>query len=456
MPGRMAAAAGSWNRDDVIVFAASGPDGNEGLMRVPASGGTPVLVTRTNRSREVGHGNPIFLPDGRHFLYQSMTSRGAGNVRVASLDVGPDAQQDPPVLELASGRALFAATPDGRAGHVLFMRQGKLMSQTFDINRLQPVGEATVVPNQPSNEIASREFAPSPTILVYRRLIQPNGTLTWVDRRGREESVLGGAVLTGPDFPRFSPDGRHLALVLGGDVWIQDLGGRPPLRLTFNGSSLAPLWTPDGRRVVFETLERLESIAADGSEQTPTPASGNGHYHAHGWSSDGTALIAVRFVGPVPHIVSITPGGDDNFQPLVPSFGRTGENGVALSPDGRWLAYASDATGREEVWVQAYPGPGPPIRVSAAGGVEPVWARSGRELFYREGPRMMSVKVQSSSTAFEAQPAVPLFAGTYLRNGQPPSYDVAADGRFLMIKPSGETDAPIAAIVNWSGASGGQ
>ena len=122
---------------------------------------------------------------------------------------------------------------------------------------------------------------------------------------------------------------------------------------------------------------------------------------------------------------------------------------MALSPDGKQLAYVTEITGREEIWVRAYPS-GAPVRVSANGGVEPLWARDGRELFYREGRRMMAARVDIAAGV--VQPPVALFEGLYIRNGQPPSYDITADGRFLLIKPVGEVSAPITAVLNWAQA----
>ena len=119
-----------------------------------------------------------------------------------------------------------------------------------------------------------------------------------------------------------------------------------------------------------------------------------------------------------------------------------------MSPDGRWLAYTSDSTGRLEVWVRPFPGPGAAVRVSSNGGIEPVWARNGKELYYLEGRNMMSVAVEAGA-AFNFKPAVRLFESTYARDQQPPSYDVAADGRFVMIKPDSSGKTPITVILNW-------
>jgi Tol biopolymer transport system component len=441
---------GSWSNHQVIVFGVITSDGNDGLMKVPAAGGTPVRLTRTDRSRqELAHSNPMFLPDGRFFLYQATADDGPANVYVGSVDVPPDGQNTTPVLSMVGAAVRYSPSPDPARGYVLFMREGKLMAQAFDHRLLTAIDSARPVPGQISNEITSREFAASGDVLMYRRLARPKGVPVWVDRQGRQQNVLDGALSDGREFPRLSPDGRRLALVVDGDIWVYDLDGRPPIKLTFDGTSFAPLWTSDGHRLIYESPLSLRSIAADGSERTSRPASRNGHYHPIAWSRDGRELIVVKYTGVLPSIFTIPADGDDEPRSIV-SASRGAVDGAALSPDGRWLAYTSATTGRREIWVQPFP-TGAPVRISPGGGVEPLWAKSGRELFYLEGQKMMSVAVETAPQ-FHTQAPVMLFQGTYLRQEQAPSYDVSPDGRFLMIEPSGQSQVPITAILNWTEA----
>ena len=146
-------------------------------------------------------------------------------------------------------------------------------------------------------------------------------------------------------------------------------------------------------------------------------------------------------------VVRFAPHADAEVQTVVATPASEGAGGW-LSPDGRWLAYTSDSTGRLEVWVRPFPGSGAAVRVSSNGGVEPVWARNGKELYYLEGRNMMSVAVEAGA-AFNFKPAARLFESTYTRDQQPPSYDVAADGRFVMIKPDSSGKIPITVILNW-------
>ena len=439
---------GSWNSDDVIIFGVRTGDGNEGLLRVPASGGTPVQLTRTDRAHQQrGHSNPTFLPDGRFFVYQALIEGDQENLYLGSIDASPEAQASTPLLT-ARGVVRYTPSPDPKRGYLLYMRDGKLMAQPFDNQQRRVDGQAVIVPRQGVNELTSREFAGAADLLTYRHLARPNGSLVWIDRHGRETPALGGAELEAPEYPRFSPDGRRLALALNGDLWVYDLSGRPPIKLTFEGTSFSPLWTRDGRRLIFESPGSLKSIAADGTDRDPQPASRDGHYHPHGWTGEGE-LVGVRFFTGFGQIVTFPATSTGEPRPLV-NMRTGGEEAPALSPDGHWLAYAALTTGRSEIWVQPFP-TGPPTRVSGRGGTEPLWSRNGHELFYLEDQKLMSVAVKTGERFLAAEPVV-LFEGPYLHQAQPPSYDMAPDGRFLMIKPARGVQAPITAVFNWTAA----
>ena len=217
-----------------------------------------------------------------------------------------------------------------------------------------------------------------------------------------------------------------------------------------------PIWSADGRRLVYEdhTLNgQLRSVLTD-RIAAPEVASPRGHYHPFGWGPDGGVLAAVlsttmnvtaertdgsSTVADI-DVVTFAPDERATARDLVKTASIEGSGGIALSPDGRWLAYTSNITGRSEVWVQPYAGPGAPVRVSPNGGLEPLWGREGRELYYVEGNQMMAVPVRLGP-AFEFGPAEQLFEHRYARVTIP-SYDVGPDGRFLMIKPSGPPPVP--------------
>jgi hypothetical protein len=174
----------------------------------------------------------------------------------------------------------------------------------------------------------------------------------------------------------------------------------------------------------------LWSLPADGRTGTPTRVSPEGHYHPHGWSADGRELIAV-LLSPGSDIVALPLGGPGDARPVVATAAADGGAGAALSPDGRWLAYAADPTGAQEIWVRPYPGPGASVRLSSDGGVEPVWSHDGRALFYRSGSRLLSVAVERGPELPFAPPALLFESTDYVRSGQAPTYGVAPDGRHL-------------------------
>ena len=440
---------GAWNAENVIVFG-----GSAGLMQVPAEGGVATPVTVLDRSRgDFGHPGPSFLPDGRHLLYfRNSGLAGTRGIYVASLDVKPDAQSLARLVASAS-RPIYAAAGVG-TGHLLFLREQTLFTQSFDPETLRLIGDAFVVAEQvglDGNTALGWVSATREGTLAYRAAVGMSGAPIWVNRAGREMVTIG-AEIREPRNPRLSPDGKRLVLVSSGDLWQYDLQGRPPVKLTAEARVAYPLWTPDGKSLVYESgnATSLRIIAATAGA-TSQPASPDGHYHPHGWSTNGRDLIAVQFNDGATgtDIVRFAPGVDAQPQFVVKTPAREGREGAALSPDGRWLAYVSDTTGPFEVWVQAFPGPGSPVRVSSRGGVEPVWARNGRELYYLEGNKLMAVAVDTALD-FNFKAPLLLFEYRYQRSGEPPSYDVGPDGRFLVIKPSKATPSAITVISNWT------
>ena len=432
---------GSWNDNDVIVFG-----GRTGIMQVSAAGGTPAPVTTLDETRgDIGHAAPRFLPDGRHFIYLRVsTDQSISGVYIGALGVDP-AEQDPTRLVAAGLTAAYAAPPASTwAGRLFFMEDRRLLAQPFDHTRLQLAGSPTVVAEDVGSFSLWASFSVSRTGTVAWRGADTAGSVRWVEPTGDEWTPGAIRDLNAPRNPRLSPDGRRLALVVDGDLWVFDLEGRPPIRLTFDDfSTAAPVWTPDGSRIVYEVDGGLAWVSADGGSP-PEPAGPRGHFHAHAWSPSGN-LIAVDMQAS--RLVELAPGTDAEPRPLDQS--RAGEGiSAALSPDGRWLAYVSNVTGQWEIWVRAYPGPGAPARISPNGGSEPLWARDGRTLYYVEGRALMAVTVDTS-TGLEFGAPVRLFEDDFRQYQQPPSYDVAADGRFVTIRS--DATPPISVLLNWSG-----
>ena len=352
------------------------------------------------------------------------------------------------------------------------------MAQRFDTAALALAGQPVAIAQQVGSTVAANSllafFSASTDVLAFRTGTSALSTPVWIDRSGRELTSISAEPLETPHHPQVSPDGRQLALIVGGDLWVYDVRGRPPIKLTFGGGAETPLWTRDGRRLVYETTgasvlamsgsQKTEAITgsilaipSDGSVSVPDLILAGGHFHPHAWSDNGRELLLTRFpagaggTGASADIVKFAIGAGTSPQAVVETPAFEGLTGVAMSPDGRWLAYTSNVTGRSEVWVRAYPGPGAPVRVSPAGGAYPVWARDGRELYYVEGTVLKAVPVESG-TEFNFKPPVQLFnvAGRFMVTAQPPLYDVAPDGRFVFMRaPTTQTDAPMTIVLNW-------
>jgi serine/threonine protein kinase/Tol biopolymer transport system component len=442
---------GSWGEDDTIIF---GPD-LRGLMKTSAAGAPPEQVT-TRQGAAGLHGAPLLLPGGKAVVFtNSESSLVRPAVDVVSLETGE-------VTRLINDGCCpaYATT-----GHLIYAHStsGTMFAAPFDPERSTVVGEsARVMDSVMAGGLNGGQFATSLSgSLVYLTNSAVNErSFVWVDRAGRP---------TGIDFdkrpyglPSLSPDGRRVATVVNDglnpkEIWVGDLERGTMNRLVTDGSlNAAPIWTPDGSRVAFAsrrdtTVQNIYLERADGSGVTERLTTGEFNEVPTDWSPDGKTLVFYE-TSPTSgyDLFSLTLDRERTPKPLVVT--PFNEMGARFSPDGRYLAYLSDRTGRQEVYVQAFPGPGEPRQVSTDGGTEPVWARNGRELFYKQGEKMMVVDVTLAS-AFTASRPRPLFEGRYevsfLVSGMR-FYDVSPDGRFLMVK----SDTPTAPrqlhlVVNW-------
>jgi Tol biopolymer transport system component len=255
----------------------------------------------------------------------------------------------------------------------------------------------------------------------------------------------------GYGFPRFSPDGRRLAVYIADpvsssrDVWVLDLGQRVWSRLTTNGISDKPVWTLDGRRVVYSSNDDLWWIAADGSGRPESLLVAAGSHYAGSITPDGRTVV-FQETGSVSNGIRALPlDSAPVARTVMPA--AFDESAPALSPDGHWLAYQSDQTGRMEVYVQSWPGPGARVPVSLEGGSEPVWAHSGRELFYRTGDSLMAAAV-TSSPAFTVTGRRRLFAGPFLDGGGFREYDVSPDDRHFVMISGGTAQSTLFGVQN--------
>jgi Tol biopolymer transport system component len=334
------------------------------------------------------------------------------------------------------------------------------MAVSFDMNRLSVIGNALPV----LEGISHDDFAVSRTgTLAYIPSggATPFATLVWMNREGR---VLGSALsqpIENPSFPRLSPDGKRLALISGANgsaLSIHDLDGRPPLPLFQQGGNSDPVWSPNGRYVAFASGEAgrrsVYWMPSDGSAREPQQVdSGVVIANPDAWLADGQLLLTARVEG-AEWDIRVAPVASGPPRDVVAT--KDFEKDATTSPDGRWFAYESNRSGRPEIWGRALSG-GTAVRLSENGGKATVWSRDGRELFYIQGDKLMAIAVTPGREGLAFKAAVELFAlprvlfGEGL-DGSSRSYDVAPDGRFLVIQPTPLTDpAPTSIVVvqNW-------
>jgi serine/threonine-protein kinase len=438
---------GSWAPTDVIYFA---PGSFSGLLQVPAAGGTPKPFT-TLQGDEISHRSPQVLPGGQAVLFTARTGPGSDERQVQ-------------VQRVSGGERRVLARGDTGAyvptGHLVYVQPatGTLMAVALDLTHLQ-VGAAPPVAVAdgilPLAEAAHYTFS-STGVLAYLAGASnfADRTLVWVDRQGKTEPL---PVPSRPyEVPRLSPDGTQLAFMTAGakfEVWVHDLARGHASPLIAGGSSQFPIWTPDGKRLTYRaTRAGTRNIAwrmADGTGTEQRLTTGAGVHLPGAWSPDGKVLLYMD--GTVGDDILELRLTEHTTQPFV----RTpfSEGAPAFSRDGRWVAYLSDVSGRYEVYIQPYPGPGGAIRISADGGTEPVWNPNGRELFYRSGNKMMVVETAATPVFATAKPRV-LFTGNFaLHYNSVPNYDISRDGRrFLMIGPSAHENATpteITVVLNW-------
>lgn len=449
----------SWSVHDVILFSTFATAGG-GLHRVAASGGTPDVVRRSEGSTEQREYLLFaFLPDGEHFLYWAVSplSRTSLGIYVASVDTGEDKLLVPggpfPV-------GVYTAAKYAQ-GHLLWQRDTALVAQAFDLSQFELRGDARTI----AERVQPGAFTVSETgVLAYQAASEDIlAELEWFDRSGKQLGVLGEPA----DYAdlALSPDGARAAVSIrdparrSRDIWLYDVTRRLRTRFTFDPSDdVVSMWSPDGGRIVFNSAR---SGRAD-LYQKPSSGSradelfledGNFGKFPYGWSPDGRFFLYAS--------APSTPGtGNDLY--ALPLFGdrkpvvflqtRFNEAWARFSPDGRWVAYHSDESGRGEVYATSFPKAEGKWQISTAGGNLARWRRDGREIFYLAPDNtLMAAQVNGQGSAFEVGPVRPLFRTRAKTIDTRYAYDVSADGqRFLVITPVEQTSsAPITLVVNW-------
>ena len=446
---------GTWGQNDTIIFAASQMS-PPGLWRVSAGGGAPVALTRPDLEREIGHGAPEFLPRGRGVLFTIILKNNRDDVAMLDFQTGRYK-----VIVRDGTDAHYASS-----GHLVYRVGESLHAVAFDLNRTEvagpavPVLESVSLPVTPGSTTALRAdvaMAGNGTLIYVPASSQRVArTLAWFDRRGLEEPI--NAPPRAYNYPRLSPDGTRVALDVRdqeNDIWIWDLGRKTLTRLTFDPAlDRSPLWTPDGRRVLFSS-DRAGSAnifwqLADGTGTAERITQSPLAQFPNSISPDGAQLVVRMNASGSTDLMTVSLGQDHQLRPLVQS--PFDEDNGEISPDGRWLAYQSDESGRFEIYVRPFPNAeAGRWLASTDGGMQPLWARNGQELFYLAPTgALMSVRVSRGDT-WRTDTPMKLFDARYYFGGftfTGRSYDVSSDGqRFLMIK-AGESDgAPPQIIV---------
>jgi len=446
-------ASGSWGSDDTIVFSAgTGP-----LLRISAAGGVPTpLTTLNSKQGDVSHRWPEILPGGKAVLFVAQGGVGDQRLMIRNADTGEQR-----ALDINGGSPHYVSS-----GHLLFSRLGTLFAAPFDLKQLRVTAPPVpVVEGVASNGIGGAAHVSiasngSMAFVPGVELLRPR-TLVWVDRQGKVQPLIEAP----RNFreARLSPDGQRIAIGIEGsprDLWIYEIKRGILSRFTLEPTeSEFAAWTPDGQRIAFGALRpggqgRLvlwKLTDGSGTEEKLLAGGPQDHFHPSAWSPDGRVLAFTNVSSTeTTSDIWMLPLGKTVPEPFANT--RFSERSPRFSPDGKWVAYVSDESGRDEIYVQPYPGPGGKRQVSIDGGSEPVWASSGRELFYWIGDTMMAVSV-ATAPSFSADAPRRLFEGRFDRPlASYPNFDVTADGqRFLMFKGiQAAAAAQITVVLDWA------
>jgi Tol biopolymer transport system component len=463
MPPGTAWGAGAWNNAGVILF------GNQfgSLYSVPARGGQPTAITALDATRhETGHTAPSFLPDGRHFLYMRRSrDPDLSGVYVGSLDARPNTQ---PVAQIArtDSNPQFTPLTDPRFGSLLLVRDGTLLAQRFDVGALEVSGEAIPIAEQVS--LSGTTYAAYTASSEGSVALRTSGetTISRLTRYDIRGNVLGYA--SEPDDLRdlsLSPDGTRIAVdrseTRGTDIHLLDTKRGTNQRLTTDPEiDRTAVWSPEGNRIVFSsgrdgagTLLNLYLKNADSSGKEELLLASPRAKYANSWSHDGYLLFSAMTPGNRSDLMYLAVDGDRTPKPYVA--GPFNESQGQFSPDGRWVAYTSDESGTNQIYLSPFPNPESKTTISNNGGFAPRWAHDGKQLYYiSQDLALMEVDISPS-----LGPGIPrslfttrLWGGVGLNGFR---WDVAPDGAFIIGDALDKAvGPPITVILNWTGALG--
>ena len=472
-------AGGSWNRDGVILFRQK-----QAIMRVSAAGGTPSAVTVIPGAGQGNYAFPQFLPDGRHFLYLLGSPKPeVMGIYVGALDVKPEQQSTQRLMEGAS-QPVFVPSSDSSAGHIIILRDGTLLAQPFDSGKLQLAGEAVPIAEQVASINGLGYYSASDSGALAYRTGAMRGAglalqLSWFDRAGKPS--LTAAEPSRSSTVKVSPDGKRAALVRtdpqnNADVWIVDLSTGASNRLTFDPATDGnALWSPDGSQIIWQSQRGggwgvyRKASNGSGTEELLYKSDVSGTFALTDWTRDGRFILFQASNPPAKtdiFALPVGPGISADRQPIPVIQTPAGELGGYVSPDGKWIAYISDESGRQEIYVQAF-NPGVKAGSSPVSGKWMVskgtlgmarWRSDDKELvFISAGGAVMSVDV-TAAQAFQASQPKLLFQlpSSFLAlGGSTPGarMDATRDlQRFLVTVPQSNSRQEFTVVLNWQAA----
>ena len=442
---------GSWSEKDMILFDGRGQDP---LYKVPAGGGVPVAaVTRDTTRGEASVGWPDFLPGGRYFVF--LTTGQKSMLRLGDIQTGKVTDLLP-----CDSRAVYA-----EPGYLLFSRNGTLVAQPFDARSRKLKGDPIPVAEQVlTNAVGGADFSVSDNgVLAFAARGGALGQIVKLDRSGRLTGTLTSA--TDVLVPVLSPDEKRIAVRIRDlatgtrDIWIVDVVREVASRLTFDPrNENYPVWSPDGTRIAYTSTSTqapgiyVQPATGAGRSELFLPSTGEDLVVTH-WSHDGAFLFYEASTDRTRQDIWVLPmTGEHKPYPFLT--GPYDETQARLSPDGRWLAYTSDESGRAEVYVQSFPEPGGKWQVSTNGGSDPRWRADGGELLYlASDQQLMSMPVPPAPASFEVVLPKALFAIRLLAPAGPPShYAVTRDGQsFYAVAPlQGGAVGTTNVVVHWT------
>ena len=444
---------GTWNKDGVILFTPSGTLG-VGLYRISASGGTPTQVTVPDKTlNEDSNRWPLFLPDGIHYLYSAINLSGRRDLY--SIYVGSLNSNEKRLVVKAKGNGAYAAP-----GYLLFYRDQTLFAQHFDTRKFELTGEPVPVLTEVQffPRISEAVFAASTAGLLVAQRNADSGAsqLLWFDRKGQQIGValnpgIYGNIMLAPNGRAVASDTTDLASQ-NTDIWTYDLETRSAKRLTFDPAiDSLPVWSPDGSRTVFASNRELKfdlylKDTNGAQEEKVIPQDGPDRFPTD-WSRDGKYVLYGR--GPDLWFLTFPELRATQFLKAASTL-KTGR----FSPDGKWVAYSSNESGRWEIYVTSFPEAHGKWQVSNTGGDQPRWRGDGKELFYLStDSKIMAVPVKTGSN-FDAGTPTALFQANpreMVATSELFSYDVSNDGQKFLVNASLKTAmTPMSVVLNWS------